>query len=287
MAARRDLPDIMGEALGRLSLAGSPTARPKVLPLGPEPVAGVSLPDLAERLRRLRLEGMAQRLVQQAQPGEAPPLGFAPRLADLVQAEEARRQERRLRERLKRAGLDQAPRLGEVDCAPAGGPAPEIVARLVRADWLQTPRNLIFHGPTGSGKTFLATALGREMVLRGFRVVYRGVARLARELALSASLASQARAFRSLVRADLLILDDLGLTPLEEKLLLHLHEVLEKRAGRRATLAISPLPPPAWPARLGGGDLGAALADRLRAGAWPLAWSGPSRRGRNQAGFTV
>ena len=280
MAARRDLPDIMGEAFGRLDLAGSPQPRGKLFSLPPEPAPGPSPREVAQRLAGLRLEGMASRLLDQSRRPEARGLGFVARLEDLLQAEEARRRQRLLEDRLQRAGLAKAPPLEEVDCARSGGPEPAAVARLARPDWLKTPRNLVFHGPTGVGKTFLATALGREMILQGFRVVYGGAARLTRELARASSLASQTRALRALVRADLLIIDDLGLAQLDQDQMVFLHEVVEQRMNRRATLTIAALPPEAWPARLGGGGLGVALTDRLDAGGWRVAWSGPSRRGR-------
>lgn len=279
MAARRQLPDIMGEALGRLSVVETPP-RPRVAALPPEPPAGPDEQELAGRLAGLRLTGMARAL--RAQSGRPSPgrVEFVQRLAGLLTAEEAARSARLAAGRLKRAGLAAAPGLDQVRCLPERGLAPAMLAELAAGPWRLARRNLLICGPTGAGKTFLAQALGRETCRQGQTALYRRLPELALDLEAAARRGRVAAVLKRLARVDLLILDDLGLARPADTELAYIYEVIESRLGLRPTLVASLLPVEAWPRYLGGDHLAAALVDRLSAGAVRLTLQGESWRGR-------
>lgn len=298
MAVRRQLPDIMSEALGRLSVVPAPT-RGKILPLtpGPEaqPVAAPAPPAgeppdleaLAARLGALRLTAMARALRElSGQPAPpAPPAGpgeFGQRLAGLVAAEESQRRARLQAGRLKRAGLATAPDLDSVHCGARRGLPLALWAELVAGAWRLARRNLLICGPTGVGKTHLAQALGRAACCQGQGVLYRRLPPLAAELGAAARRGSVTGQLKRLARADLLILDDLGLARPSQAELPYLFEVIEARLGQRPTLVASLLAPEAWAAYLGGDHLAVALVDRLTAGALRLELAGDSWRGQPQ-----
>ncbi|MFZ5586537.1 MAG: ATP-binding protein [Thermodesulfobacteriota bacterium] len=279
MAARRQLPDIMTEALGRLAVVEA-SPRPRVAP-PPESAAGPDEQELAGRLAGLRLCGMAQALREQSGRPRQGGIAFGQRLAGLLDAEEAARTAKRAAVRLRRAGLTAAPGLDQVRCLPERGLSPALWAELVAGAWRLGRRNLLICGPTGVGKTFLAQALGREACRQGQEVLYKRLPNLARDLEAAARRGRLAAMLKRLARLELLILDDLGLAKLADGEIAYIYEVIESRLGLRPTLVASLLPLEAWPGYLGGDHLAAALVDRLSAGALTLALRGESWRGRS------
>jgi DNA replication protein DnaC len=105
--------------------------------------------------------------------------------------------------------------------------------QLASATWLQNHINVLICGQTGVGKSYLACALGQMACRRGHRVLYRRVPRLFDELALSRADGTIARVLGRLGRAELLVLDDFGISPLKDPHRTDLLEVLEDRTGER------------------------------------------------------
>ena len=121
--------------------------------------------------------------------------------------------------------------------------------KLVEGGWIDAHDNLALIGPTGVGKSWLASALGHKACRDNRSVLYRRVPRLFEELALARGDGRHARLVRSLGRADLLILDDCRLQPLDAAARHDLLEILEERYGRRSTVITSQLPVDRWHGR--------------------------------------
>jgi DNA replication protein DnaC len=284
MAARRHLPDIMGEALGRLRLANA-EAPSNVVPLAislaePAP-AGQVRQDIEDKLARLRLPGMAQALREQGQDPPGGLAGFEQRLGHLLDQELEERRRRRVARALKKAQLRYEVRLEEVDCAAPRGLDCQRLEDLAQGQWLREGRNLLVSGPVGSGKTFVACALARELCLKGFSVLYRRLGQLAAEMEQAAAEGRLPRLLAALARLDLLLLDDWGLQSLDKAQALEVFELLEARYQRRSLMVVSSLPPlprESWPAATSDAVLAEAMADRLRHGSLAISLSGRSRR---------
>ena len=101
-------------------------------------------------------------------------------------------------------------------------------------------------GLTGIGKSWLASALGQRACRDNRSVLYQRVPRLFEDLALARGDGRRPRLLRNLGRADLLILDDWGLEPLDAGTRHDLLEILEERYGRRSTMITSQLPVNRW-----------------------------------------
>ena len=97
-------------------------------------------------------------------------------------------------------------------------------------------------GATGVGKTFLACALAQHAIRKRYRAIYRRTSRLLDELALARADGSYARALARFARADVLVLDDWGLSPIGVNERRDLSELFEDRFGERATIITSQLP---------------------------------------------
>ena len=119
------------------------------------------------QLHALKLSGMAESLQQQReQPNTYTDLSFEERLAQLVSAEVTYRDNRRLTRLLRAAKLKLAATMSEIDYAHPRGLKKNVMASLSAGDWLNHYQNLIITGPCGSGKSYIACALGHHACLQ-------------------------------------------------------------------------------------------------------------------------
>jgi DNA replication protein DnaC len=232
-----------------------------------------------EKLHALRLGTMAETWRAQQRDPTAGALSFDERFTLIVDAEYLARDNRRLARLLKDAEL-RIPNacLEDVDTSAARGADRGMIRQLATCGWIGEHLNVLVNGATGVGKSYLASALGQAACRRGLRVLYRRVPRLFDEIALARADGSYARLLAKLAKADLLVLDDLGLgTPTEA----HRHdllEVLEDRYGRSSTVVTSQLPVTKWHEWIGDPTVADAVLDRLVHNAYKLDLKGPSKR---------
>jgi DNA replication protein DnaC len=137
---------------------------------------------------------------------------------------------------------------------------------------------LIVTGPTGVGKSWLASALGHRACRDNRSVLYQRVPKLFGELALARGDGRYARLLRSLVSAQVLILDDWGLDPLDAGARHDFLEILEDRYGRRSTIVTSQIPVDRWHSVIADPTYADAILDRLIHNAHRIELTGESLR---------
>ncbi|MEY9816785.1 DNA replication protein DnaC, partial [Bradyrhizobium japonicum] len=167
-----------------------------------------------ERLIELGLTGMAKAFEEQRRSPDLEALPFEDRIGLLVDREAAERDTRRLTTRLKIAALRQTACVEDVDLRTPRGIDRAVFAKLVEGRWIDRHENLLVTGATGLGKSWLACALGHKACRDNRSVLYHRVPRLFEALALARGDGRYARLLKSLGRAQLLILDDWGLSVL-------------------------------------------------------------------------
>ena len=150
--------------------------------------------------------------------------------------------------------------------------------KLAEGEWINAHDNLALIGPTGVGKSWLASALGHKACRDNRSVLYQRVPRLFEALALARGDGRHPRLLRNLGRADLLILDDWGLEPLDAATRHDLLEILEERYGRRSTMITSQLPVDRWHEIIGDPTYADAILDRLVHNAHRIELAGESMR---------
>ena len=231
-----------------------------------------------EKLRQMRLSGMVQGIREQSESTHYHDLSFEERLGHLVEKEWLLREERRFGRRLKEAKLRYRASMEEIDFHIHRNLNRAFIMELAGCEWIRRYHNLIITGPTGVGKTYLACALGYRACVMGYRVRYHRIGRLLSSLALSRGDGSYLEAMRSLLKAQLLILDDWGLNHLSREEALDLLEVIEDRSQRGSTLVISQVPVDAWYQLIGDGTIADAILDRLVHNAYRVEMEGESMR---------
>ena len=232
-----------------------------------------------ERLYALRLTGMAAALSEQQGQPDVGALPFEDRLTLLVEREVTARADRRLTRLLQLAKLRlPAAVLEDLDFRSARGLDRSLLLRLGSCEWIRQHHTVLIVGATGTGKTYLACALGQSACRHGLTVRYHRLPRLLQELGLARADGSYGNLLATLAKTDLLLLDDWGLAPLADRERRDLLEVLEDRSGCRATLVTSQLPIDHWHESIGDPTFGDAILDRLVHQAHRLTLKGPSMR---------
>lgn len=231
------------------------------------------------RLRDLRLGGMAQALQrQQEQVGTYDDLPFLERLGLLVEQECLEREHRKQERLVRQARFKLQATVQDIDYQHPRNIKQAQIARLAQGEWIDRAQNLLITGPCGSGKTYLACALGHNACLQGYSVRYFRLSRLLLELMQAKADGSYQRVLAQIAKTQLLLIDDWGLESLTTAQRNDLMEIMDDRHGATSTVMISQLPTDQWYAAIGDNTLADAILDRLMHNAHRLPLKGESMR---------
>jgi DNA replication protein DnaC len=231
-----------------------------------------------EKLQGLHLHAMATAFDEQRRSTQYAELSFEDRVGLLVETEWTAREQRKLTQRLRNAKLRYPAALEDVDLTTPRGLQRDVILTLGTGAWIRDHHNLLITGPTGIGKSWLASAFVQSACRHGFTATYGRAPRLVHELAVSRGDGTYAQRLAKLAKLDLLAIDDWLLAPLTDTERRDLLEVIEDRTERRSTLIASQLPPTAWHAAIGEPSVADAICDRLIHQAHRLTLKGPTMR---------
>jgi DNA replication protein DnaC len=251
----------------------------------PPPLA----PDLAAGLRRLKLAAM-----RQLAPGlliTAKTQRWAPEelLRTLVEAEITAREASNARTRLKNAAFPVTKTLEEFDLGASSIPKATL-AYLSSLEWITAGENLALVGPAGTGKSHLLVALGAAAVQAGHKVRYFTAAELAETLYRGLADNSVGKIIDTLLRNDLIIVDEVGFAPLDDTGAQLLFRVVAAAYERRSLGIASHWPFDQWGRFLPEHTTAVSLLDRLLHHACVVVTDGDSyrmREARAKGGTTL
>jgi DNA replication protein DnaC len=223
-----------------------------------------------DRLIALGLVGMAKAFEEQRQQPAVASLTFEERIGLLVDREAVERESRRLVTRLKFANLRQNATIEDLNTKAARGLDKALFTKLATGDWIGRRHDLLITGKTGTGKSWLACALGHKACRDDRSVLYYRVPRLLDALALARGDGRYVRLLKSL--------DDWGLAPLTSQQGRDLLEIVDDRHGRNSTIVTSQLPVDHWHEVIVDPTIADAVLDRLVHTAHRLALDGETLR---------
>ena len=233
-----------------------------------------------EKLHAMKLNGMANGYNEQRQQAQMADLSFDERFALLVDQQWRWREERALTTRLRNAKFKIQACIEDLDYCSSRGLKRGQVDQLSSSEWARFHQNVIVTGPTGTGKTFLACALGQKACRDGYRASYYVAKKLFYELKQSHADGSFMRLIKKILRSDLLIVDDWGMETVSESQYRDFLELLDDRHGSGSTLITSQFSTELWHDTIGNPTVADAILDRLVHNAHSIPLKGPSMRRR-------
>ncbi len=202
--------------------------------------------EITSRLKGLRMPGMAACWQSWVETRSASDLSLQDAMALLLQAEEDARRENRNARLIKDAKFRYQTSLERITPDPARGITKTDLMTLATCSYIKQGVPIIITGATGTGKSWLATALGYQACLMGYKVRYFGMLKLFEQLDLARMSGTLHKFFDRMSQADLLIIDDFGMKKLDGQQMLDLMEIIEDRHGRKSTVIASQVPVADW-----------------------------------------
>jgi DNA replication protein DnaC len=239
---------------------------------------------MIEKLVALRLTGMVEGLKAQQQDPAAAELSFNERLAMLVDQQWNWRENQALDRRLKAAKLRGNACIEDIDFRAARGLDRSVIRALAQeSGWVSKHENIFVIGPTGVGKSFVASALAQKACRDGYSVFFARAKSLFRDLALARADGSLRHLLARLGRISVMVIDDWAMAPMTEAERRDFWEICEERYQCRSTILTSQLPISRWHEQIGDPTLADGILDRLVHNAHRIEMKGDSMRKRGTA----
>lgn len=235
-------------------------------------------------LKELKLRAMALVYEQQLAQPSSSALSFDDRLGLMVDAEVSSKTNRKLQRLLKDASLPERVLIEELSFSASRGLDASLIHSLAAGEWVRRQQHVLVSGPTGTGKTWVASALGSQMCRLGFKTLYLSAGDLYDLLTRAAADGSWAQVKRRLIGMQVLIIDDFGMSPIPPEHGHVLLDIIDKRRRTGPMLIASQFPTIKWHGFFPDPTMADAVMDRIFHMANEITLKGESWRKRRGNG---
>ena len=231
-----------------------------------------------EKIKKLKLLGMARTYQTSLENDKLQQLSADELITMLVEAEWDDRLNRNIERRLRNAKFRYQSNIENIDFGADRNLDRNQMMRFAECTYIRKQENILITGSTGIGKSHIATALGHQACVLGFKVYYANMAKLFSKLKMGKADGSYIREISRIERQDLLILDDFGLLPIDNQNRSALMEIIEDRHKKASMIITSQLPVNCWHEVIGEKTIADAILDRIVHDAHRIELKGESLR---------
>lgn len=201
---------------------------------------------ILSELKQMRLPGMAQTWVNMMETRQVSSLNVIDGMRLLLQGEHDMRRANRNTRLIRNARFRYQVSVDELAYDSSRGLDKAYVTQLCAGEYIRRGIPVIITGATGTGKSWLASALGHHACVSGFKTRYWSILKLLEDLAMARMERQTKKLFATIAAYDLIIIDDFGIKKLINDQILDLMEIIEDRHGRKATIIVSQVPVVDW-----------------------------------------
>ena len=216
-----------------------------------------------DKMRQMRLLGMYNAFKISMESFKTESMTTDQFVAWLVSNEWDDRCNRMIERLIKQASFRYKASLEEVDYSLERGLERNLLERLAELSFVKESRDLFITGSSGTGKSYIATALGYRACQKGMKVLYANTARLMGQLKMAKAKGTILQELKKIERADLMVLDDFGIQPFDAGGRMNLMDIVEDRYGKKSTLITSRVPVKDWYDIIGEKTIADAVLDRI------------------------
>ena len=230
------------------------------------------------KMKHMKLYGMHGAFLAAIETGRTDDYTIDEFVAYITEAEWDDRQNRKIERGIKNARFRYKATVEDIIYDSSRNIDRTKLMRLFDCSFIEKGESLLVTGSTGVGKSNIASALGYQACIEGFRVMYFNAARLFAKLKMAKADGSYLKELARLERQHLLIFDDFGMQPLDNQNRMTLLEIIEDRHGRGSLIITSQLPVSGWYDIIGEKTISDAILDRLVHDAHRIELKGESLR---------
>ena len=216
-----------------------------------------------EKMRQTRRQGMYNAFKTSMESFKTESMTTDQFVAWLVSNEWDARCNRMIERLIKQASFRYKASLEKVDYSLERGLERNLLERLAELSFVKESRDLFITGSSGTGKSYIATALGYRACQKGMKVLYANTARLMGQLKMAKAKGTILQELKKIERADLLVLDDFGIQPFDAGGRMNLLDIVDDRYGKKSTLITSRVPVKDWYDIIGVKTIADAVLDRI------------------------
>lgn len=214
-------------------------------------------------LKTLNLQGVLRGLDEMINDAESRKISYLGFLNGILAEEVGYRIKRRVERNMAGAHFPVVKGLDVFEFGRVKGIGKSEVANLLDCRWIDSKENLLFFGPPGIGKSHLAIAFGRAAVDKGYKVGFERVTNLIKLLKTAEVQKTAEYRIRRLMKSDLVIIDEIGYTPIEKREANLFFNMISELYERASIIITSNKSFEAWAEMMGDAVMTTALLDRL------------------------
>jgi DNA replication protein DnaC len=216
-----------------------------------------------EKMQKMRLNGMQRAYESSFETRNQDTFTNDEFIAWLIESEDNGRNKSRTARLLKNAKFHYQASLEEINYTGDRNIDRNLLSRLSDCSFIDRNENILITGCTGTGKSFLATALGHQSCIKGYKVLYYNLGKLFQKLMMAKADGSYIKELNKIESHDLLIIDDFGLQAINNEKQMILMDLIEDRNQKRATIFCSQLPVKNWYDLIEEKTIADAILDRI------------------------